>query len=243
MFKSLFKVPIPSVPVGSVIYAIGDVHGRADLLEQAFEKIEKDRSLRSFDTCYEVYLGDYVDRGPASKGALDLLIARTKNPGVVALRGNHEDVMLGTLEHPDALEKWRSVGGAETMMSYGLSGDLGKSRVSELELFANWLDVVPESHRTFLAGLNHSISIGDYFFAHAGVRPGISLEQQKPRDLMWIREEFLKSNKWHGKYIVHGHTPTERPDLRLNRMGIDTGAYITGKLTCLKLFESEKVFI
>lgn len=247
MIRSLLRyfsdVPVPKVPDGSVIYVVGDIHGRADLLEQKIETIENDRNLRRFDTYQEIYLGDYVDRGPGSPRVLDLLIARTAIPGVVTLRGNHEHVMGGTFAQPELLERWRFMGGLETMMSYGLSYELAKGGSSTLQLHAKWLEAVPQAHKEFLEGLVYSISVGDYFFAHAGIRPGIALERQDPRDLMWIREIFLQSKRWHGLFVVHGHTPTEKPDFQHNRLGIDTGAYITGNLTVLKLFGTEKVIL
>ncbi|WP_420335678.1 metallophosphoesterase family protein [Roseibium sp.] len=242
-FKSLLSYPTCRMPKGCWVYAIGDIHGRADLLEQAFEKIDLDRSRGNFDTYHQVFLGDYVDRGPQSKTVIDLLIARLNETKAIALRGNHESLLVDSFESSATLKRWSYLGGLETMMSYGLPIKIRNSGPLLERLRADWEHAFPMGHRKFLSQLQYSASIGDYFFAHAGVRPGVSLDSQEPADLMWIRDEFLNSNRWHGKYIVHGHTPSESPIVLPNRMCIDTGAYITGNLTCVKLFDEQVVFL
>lgn len=242
-FKSLLPFPKHRIPEGCSVYAVGDIHGRADLLEQAFEKIDLDRSRGSFDTYQELFLGDYVDRGPDSRTVVDLLIARVGATRAIALRGNHESLLEGSFESSATLRHWSYLGGLETMMSYGLPIKVRGSSAFPEKLRADWEYAFPSNHRNFLSQLQYSASIGDYFFAHAGVRPGVSLENQKPADLMWIRDDFLNSNRWHGKFVVHGHTPSETPIVLPNRMCIDTGAYITGNLTCVKLFEEQIVFL
>ncbi len=238
--RSRFRVPRPEAPEGTVIYAIGDIHGRADLLKQALDKIERDKERTAFDTCVEVYLGDYVDRGPDSKSVIDLLIQRRRDVGAVTLRGNHESIMMTCLDDPAAIARWCNLGGLETIESYGVPLPLPLPDSDIDDLHAGFVAAVPASHRAFLSALQLSYSCGDYFFAHAGVRPGVPLDRQTPQDLMWIRDDFLGSTRWHGKYIVHGHTPKEKPDLHRNRAGIDTGAYMTGNLTCLKLFSDQQ---
>jgi len=225
----------PSLPPGYRIYAVGDIHGRADLLENLFKIIDLDMSKNPPERAIEVFLGDYIDRGPASKQTLDMLIDRSHKRDSVFLMGNHELSILEFLENPTRLHDWRQFGGLQTLMSYGLQPSLIPRAFEQLELVNALLEVLPQEHLVFLKNLRYSFSCGDFFFVHAGVRPGVLLEQQNEFDLLWIRNEFLESTENFGKYIVHGHTPVAKPDVRPNRINIDTGAYATGNLTLLKI--------
>jgi serine/threonine protein phosphatase 1 len=218
------------------VYVIGDIHGRDDLLAAMHARILADAADADDVERVVVYLGDYVDRGRRSFEVIDRLIAEPL-PGftMVALRGNHEDMMLDFLEGPpDPL--WLMNGGLATIASYGVDidwNDLALSRLDPLrDAFAR---AVPDSHRAFLDRLRLLHVNGDYLFVHAGVRPGRPLDRQEPRDLMWIRGPFLATDSDFGKRVVHGHTIVARPEVRANRIGIDTGAFHTGRLTCLVL--------
>lgn len=232
----------PSIPAGMRIYAVGDVHGRADLLYDTFARIDADRMAYPGVYSFDVFLGDYIDRGPDSRLVVDLLLARSSVRDAVFLRGNHETYMLEFLQNPSVLDEWRNFGGLETLMSYGLSPLLNPDPAEQIELAAALQSVLPESHLAFYQSLPHCLSYGDYFFVHAGVRPEIPLDQQQEHDLLWIRDEFLLHEESFGKMVVHGHTPVREPDFRPNRINIDTGAYATGRLTCL-VIEGESTAI
>jgi serine/threonine protein phosphatase 1 len=225
----------PALPDGVVVHAVGDVHGCSGLLDQVFGQIDRDRATLGAKCFIEVYLGDYVDRGPDTRGVIERLIARRETRDVKLLRGNHEAVMQAVWRGTDRLELWEQYGGIETMGSYGVAPRLPATLPNLMVMRRAWKAVFPAGHRRFLEGLQNSYSIGGYFFAHAGIRPGVALERQSEADLLWIRGEFLNSPADHGKVVVHGHTPVAEPELRANRINIDTGAFITGRLTCLRL--------
>jgi len=159
------------------------------------------------------------------------------------LMGNHEEFALQFTQDPRLLPQWKSIGGLNTVLSYGVTPPRGQDEKTERELALAFLHSLPESHRRFLQGLALTFSSGDYFFVHAGVRPGIPLRAQSQRDLLWIRDDFLLHEEDFGKMIVHGHTPTREPDIRSNRINIDTGAYATGRLTCLILEDDQMGFL
>jgi serine/threonine protein phosphatase 1 len=232
----------PTLPQGVRVYVVGDIHGRADLLDDVLSRIDRDLRRDSPLRAVQVFLGDYVDRGPSSKNVIDSLIGRLASHEVVCLKGNHEDCLLAFLRDPSTLEYWSQLGGLETLKSYGLRLPAGGLTLTSDELASNFSAVMPESHRRFLGALRLSFTLGDFFFVHAGVRPGVPLSEQKEDDLLWIRDEFLRSGKEFGKMIIHGHTPTIEPDVRRNRIGIDTGAFATGILTCL-VIENETIAI
>lgn len=238
--KFLRKRKKPTVPEGVGLYVTGDIHGRADCLEAVFDKIDSDPRRANFDRCVEIYLGDYVDRGPDSRRVLTLLIERANQKSIVTLRGNHETMMQAALADDAEMSDWCKFGGLETMSSYGVavSLPLNAERISNMSL--EWRHIVPNWHKEFLENLVHTHEEGDYFFVHAGVRPGVLLANQSVQDLLWIREEFLESSAWHGKVIVHGHTPVQSAEFLSNRINIDTGAYITGNLTCLRLHGGQR---
>jgi len=225
----------PRLPDGIRVYAVGDIHGRADLLNQMFAVIDADLASSPVSRSIEVYLGDYVDRGPYSGDTLDLLIERSHIREAVCLKGNHEAYLLEVLRDPTKLEEWQQFGGLQTLMSYGIQPSLYPDAAEQIELIRMLIKAMPGRHLKFLRSLKPSFVCGDFFFVHAGVRPGISLKEQEEADLLWIRDDFLESKANFGKYIVHGHTPVREPDIRPNRINIDTGAYATGNLTLLRI--------
>lgn len=235
---------------GQVVYAIGDIHGQLELLDQLLETIARDfHALKRGDRPVLVFVGDYVDRGPMSKGVIDRLIelgAKAPPDGfqVRTLMGNHEQTMLAFLENPEAGPAWVEFGGGETLMSYGV--DRPPSR-AEPEV---WREVqvalrrnLPSEHVTFLRGLELSAVYGDYLFVHAGVRPGVPLDRQNPEDLLWIRGDFLSQPHRLDYVVVHGHTPDEEPFIGPSRINIDTGAYATGVLTAVRLTEGPPIVL
>jgi len=225
----------PSTPAGQRIYAVGDVHGRADLLSEIFARIDQDCRAYPTKNPLQIYLGDYIDRGPHSREVIDLLIMRQQKHDVVCLKGNHEALALQFLSDPEILPQWKSLGGDATLRSYGISSGRGDDTRSQREAAIAFHQALSEKHRAFMEGLVLSHTCGDFFFVHAGVRPGVSLDKQSPYDLLWIREEFLLCEEDFGKVVVHGHTPVGKPDIQPNRINIDTGAYATGRLTCVVL--------
>jgi serine/threonine protein phosphatase 1 len=237
------KKVAPRTADGVRIYAIGDVHGRADLLAPLFAGIDADMTAFPASQVIEVLLGDYIDRGLQSREVLDMLISRSRRHQMVCLTGNHETYIPSFLHNPEILDQWRSFGGLETLLSYGVTPSLNPDQKERRELAEAFDRALPSSHRWFLSNLNRSFSCGDYFFAHAGVRPGVPLSEQHEDDLLWIREDFLLHEHGFGKIVIHGHTPVKEPDIRPNRINIDTGAYATSKLTCLVLEDDHMTFI
>ena len=223
----------PHLPDGVRIYAIGDVHGRADLLEQVFTKIDAHLAAHPVLRPVQVLIGDYIDRGPASREVLDRLINRTESNEMVLLKGNHETFIFEFLRDPSVLQSWSQMGGLETLMSYGLNPSFKPDNAAQKELAIALRAALPKSHLIFLGSLQSSFSCGGFFFVHAGVRPRGPLAKQRDEDLLWIRDDFLLHEGDFGKIIIHGHTPVREIDIRPNRINIDTGAYATGKLTCL----------
>jgi serine/threonine protein phosphatase 1 len=223
----------PRLPDKVRIYAVGDVHGRADLLDQVLSRIDAD--LKAHPDCQplQIFLGDYIDRGPSSRSVLDLLINRARTHDVVCLKGNHEAYFLEFLKNPAVLDDWQRFGALETLMSYGLKPSKKADATVQMELAKELSIFLPKHHRRFLRSLAPCFTCGDFFFVHAGVKPGVPLSQQREVDLLWIRDDFLLCEDDFGKVIVHGHTPVRAPDIRANRINIDTGAYATGRLTCL----------
>lgn len=223
---------IPSLPHGLRIYAIGDVHGRFDLLQAMADKVAADIKHAPPTESVEVFLGDYVDRGPQSCDVLDwLLSAAPIADRRICLLGNHEDMMLGALSDQTVLANWLVNGGEATLASYGTTA-LPPAPDTRLTAIA---EAIPLRHRTFLAGLPRRVEFGTYLFVHAGIDPRRPLNAQDPDDLIWIRSPFVNSNADFGRIVVHGHTPVGEPDFRENRINIDTGAVFSGKLTCLVL--------
>jgi serine/threonine protein phosphatase 1 len=240
---SHIEAPRPRAPEGTRLYAIGDIHGRLDLLDEVLARIDADMAAHPTSNATRIFLGDYIDRGPDSKRVLDRLISCCVAQPTVCLMGNHEAYLREFLKNPDVLSVWRRYGGLETLLSYGLAPTM-KTEAQEYRRLASDLNrLLPSSHREFLSGLKEYFICGDFFFVHAGVRPGISLTEQSEDDLLWIREDFLQCEDDLGKVVVHGHTPVLEPDVRPNRINIDTGAYATGRLTCLVLESDEFRFV
>lgn len=214
---------------------MSDIHGCADLLQDMFRVIDRDLANVGSRRAIHVFLGDYVDRGPDSNRTIELLIERGRRHESVFLKGNHEAFLLDVLEDPAQLQAWRQFGGLQTLASYGLKPSLNPDPAEQDELIRQLTETIPSHHMKFFRSLRARFVCGDFFFVHAGVRPGVALAKQEEQDLLWIREEFLQSNRNFGKYIVHGHTPVQEPDIRANRVNIDTGAYATGNLTLLTI--------
>lgn len=237
----------PAVPDGTRVYAVGDIHGSAHLLDALMDRICVDAEVRPGpERNLLVFLGDYVDRGLESPRVIETLIEGPP-PGFeqVCLMGNHEEAMISFLEDIKVGSMWLRNGGGETLLSYGASLPSGMSSVNDrLEAARRSLrEKLPASHRAFLTSLPLFHVEGDYLFVHAGVRPKVTLADQHRNDLLWIREEFLNSKADLGHMVVHGHTIQREPDIRANRIGIDTGAYATGILTCLVLEGTERRFL
>jgi serine/threonine protein phosphatase 1 len=208
--------------VASRVYAVGDIHGRLDLLLRIEAQIEADLAVRPTASPLVCYLGDYIDRGPASAGVVEHLVAsRRDNLRCVFLKGNHEDRMLAFLDEPAGNgPRWMTFGGRELETE---DWDAIRDRLAT---------AVPGKHLAFLRSLDLALRWGDYLFVHAGLDPARGLEAQDPHDLMWIREPFLSSDRDWGVRVVHGHVIAPEPVLRPNRIGLDTGAYKSGILTC-----------
>ncbi|MES3093833.1 metallophosphoesterase family protein [Sphingomonas aerolata] len=223
-----------SIPDGRRVYAVGDIHGCADLLDDLIAQIDADDAARGAAETTVIFLGDIVDRGPGSAAVIDRLIGyAAARADVRFLQGNHEEIFLGALDgEPKALRLFCRIGGRETVLSYGMDA-AEYERLDYEELVQRLAQLVPEAHRRFLAGFEDLITIGDYAFVHAGVRPGTPLEDQRGSDLRWIRDPFLDHRSPLDKMIVHGHTVIEEVQTMAHRIGIDTGAYATGRLTAL----------
>ena len=231
------------LPSGRRIYAVGDIHGCADLLSAVFARIDDDLKARPTAEPVQVLLGDYIDRGSNSRQVIEMLIARQRQHRLIPLKGNHEECASQFLHDPSALSRWKNIGGLNTVRSYGVTPTRSDDPRSQHEVAAALTKSMPESHRRFLQGLPLSFTCGDFFFAHAGVRPGVALQEQSQQDLLWIREDFLLHEEDFGKIVVHGHTPAREPEIRANRINIDTGAYATGRLTCLVLEDDQMSFL
>jgi serine/threonine protein phosphatase 1 len=231
----------PRAPAGVTIYAIGDIHGRADLLGQIHRRIEQDAARGEK---LVIYLGDYVDRGPDSRGVIDMLL---KQPPAgcrhVFLRGNHEQAMLDFLDNWEVARDWFTFGGEETLRSYGIDVPYAIDEATLRKVQGEVKVKVPMDHWAFMRMANWTEVAGDYLFVHAGIRPGTPWDRQLPDDLIWIREPFLRSKADHGKMVVHGHSISQGVEFRPNRIGIDTGAFATGVLTCLVLEGADRRLI
>lgn len=245
LFRSTHASPHhASAPPDTRIYVVGDIHGRADLLRDLREKVRCD-AREAPPRRVLVYLGDYVDRGPESAAVLEMLTAEPLEAfESVHLCGNHEAWMLAFLDDPAQGSGWMMNGGSATLLSYGVAAMGAAYRRDRLAAAqAELRKRLPPAHLAFLETLAFSHVEGDYLFVHAGIRPGVALDEQVPEDLVWIRDEFLYSDRDHGKVVVHGHTIVDEPELLDNRIGIDTGAFATGRLTCLVLEGAERRFI
>ncbi len=251
LFRKKKKIAVaapvnPRVPEGTIVWAIGDVHGRLDLLKPLVEAIMSDAAASDGDRKVVIFLGDYIDRGPDSRGVIRYLAELPRDAGIEwrFLKGNHEEAMLDFLDDPSTGPTWCEYGGDATLVSYGLRPPQLKHKPEAWKHVADDLDhKVTPAERSFLEGLELSLSVGDYFFAHAGARPGVALDQQSTRDLMWIRNSFLDSEIEFEKVVVHGHTPTPRVHVDARRIGVDTKAYASGLLSALDLRGSSRTLL
>lgn len=219
----------------SRLYAVGDIHGRLDLLRDLYARIEQD-SQDSDGPSVIIFLGDYVDRGPDSAGVIDFLLDEIDPRfAPVFLKGNHEDLWRRFLDQPEVGPAWFATGGVMTVVSYGIREGLAGQSADFPAIAARLRDAMPAAHHAFLDGLALNHRSGGYVFAHAGIRPRVPVERQDPEDLMWIRREFLSAGDFGGLCVVHGHSQvTEAVDLP-HRISVDTGAYHSGRLTCAVL--------
>src|SRR5688572_26357995 len=234
----------PSGKPGARAYAVGDIHGRLDLLDMLLARIEADIAARPPKRTFIVFLGDLIDRGPESAGVVERL--RTYRPSrakPIFLTGNHEEVLLRMLAgEKNILPSWLKFGGVQCAQSYGLD-PVALQRLDEEAALQLLQAKVPRAHREFLESFADTFRFGDYLFVHAGIRPGVALEEQDRFDLRWIREPFLSDAKTHGLMVVHGHTIVERVEERPNRIAIDTGAYHSGVLTALAVEDQQRWYL
>ena len=216
-----------SLPSGQRVYAIGDIHGRLDLLQALSSKLRNDIQDAPSESSIIVMLGDYIDRGPHSAGVIDWLLAGNMPAPIIALRGNHEATLLDFLADASVLDNWRHFGGLETLASYGVDVRDAMRGRNYAAAQAKLRELLPPAHQKFFERTRLSWSSGDYFFCHAGVRPNVPLKRQEEKDLLWIRDEFNGFRGSFEKMIVHGHTPVAEPEILTNRINVDTGAYAT----------------
>lgn len=233
----------PAIPAGTRVYAIGDIHGCFDLYQKLLSQIEADNAARAPAKVVVILLGDLVDRGPNSK---EVVAAAMVKPAFaddhVVLRGNHEEIFLDAFtDSARVLDVWSQVGGQATLASYGISAQYVFKGPEALERVLR--NEIPRTHIAFLSSLPINHQIGDYFFVHAGVRPGVPLDRQTERDMLWIRNSFLDSTDYHGAVIVHGHTPVEEVEDEPNRIGLDTGAYLSGVLSAVGLEGEDRWYL
>lgn len=245
VFSKLFRrpaTPAPRVPDDIVVYAIGDVHGRLDCLDELLAQIDADAAGNGRRRVL-VFLGDLIDRGPDSRGVVERVKALCADADAHCLCGNHEELLLSAAEGGrQALGVFARVGGRETLLSYGVD-DAAYEREDLKGVQRLIAEHVPADHLAFLRGLPDKLVIGDYAFVHAGVRPGVPIDAQKASDLRWIRSPFLEHVGRYDRFVVHGHTVSDQADIRANRIGIDTGAYRSGRLTALVLERDTRRFL
>jgi serine/threonine protein phosphatase 1 len=229
---------------GARAYAVGDIHGRLDLLDLLLARIHADMAARRPRRTFIIFLGDLVDRGPDSAGVVERLRTyRPEGARTIFLAGNHEEVLLRMLSGEQGiLPSWLKFGGLECARSYGID-PAGLKRLDEEAALQLLRAKIPSAHREFLESFADTFRFGDYLFVHAGIRPGVAIEQQAPFDLRWIREPFLTDSKHHGVMVVHGHTIVERVEERPNRIAIDTGAYHSGQLTALAVEDEQRWYL
>ena len=247
---------ITTAPQGECIYAIGDIHGRCDLLERLIVEIEQDAAkLPEGTRATIVFLGDYIDRGLQSRDVIELLLSdRLSAFETIFLMGNHEEALLKFLEDESFGSQWVRYGGGETLYSYGFQppntrGSLGSheamatARSAWSKLWTAFRDRMPPEHLEFYQSLKSYHAAGDYLFVHAGLRPDVDMNEQSTRDMLWIRDEFLDDTRQFSHLIVHGHTPAETVYRDNRRIGLDTGAFLSGKLSAARFFGEDVTFL
>jgi len=232
----------PALKIGTRIYVVGDIHGQVNCLAQAVERIACDANARPIESIVTVFVGDYVDKGLASKEVIETLINEHRIGSKVMLRGNHEEMMVSALNDISCMKKWCAVGGIQTLFSYGVDVRevmIGRGYEAAQVAFAKAL---PSAHLAWLQGLLNRYEHGDYFFCHAGINPDKPINEQEARDLLWIRGKFTENGRIRTKIVVHGHSPVERFEVKPNRINVDTGAFTTGKLACVAL-EADRIVV
>lgn len=243
----VIEAPVARVPHGQRVYAVGDIHGRLDLFDQLLQRIEQDDAARGPADTTLILLGDLVDRGPESRGVVERAMALADGAGATGrkvrlLAGNHEEMLLSSLDDEEVLRHFLRHGGKETILSFGV--DPAAFAAATMEEAQQMLrDAVPADVLAFIETMEDRIALGDYLFVHAGVDPRLPLEEQKTGELRWIREPFLSHPDSFGPVVVHGHSIREAAEDKGNRIGIDTGAYMSGKLTALMLEGTERRFL
>jgi serine/threonine protein phosphatase 1 len=231
------------IPDGERVYAIGDIHGRADLLTKVLAKIDAHRGAHPAPTSHEIFMGDYIDRGPQSRRVIEMIMERAKKTNLVALAGNHEEILLRAASDPNAFGDWMQFGGREALLSYGIVAPLHFRDRDIEEAMMQMQEKIPAEHFDFFENLPAMHLVGDYVFVHAGLRPNVRLTEQTRRDVLWIRQGFLNYRAAFPGKVVHGHTPVRQPEIHPNRINIDTGAFVTGNLTCLVLEGGQASFL
>lgn len=248
LFKTRTAKPkrLPAaVPAGVVVWAVGDIHGRLDLLDPLLDHMLQDLSRSSAERKVIVFLGDYIDRGPDSRGVLERLAELAENASIECrfIQGNHEERMLAFLDDPSVGPSWCEYGGTEALASFGLKPPaMAHKTQAWAPVAADLAHRLTKRQRALLDRLEASVSIGGYFFAHAGARPGVPLADQSDRDLMWIRGSFLDDPEPFEQIVVHGHTPSRDVHVDGRRIGVDTGVYKWDMLSAVRL-EDERVQI
>lgn len=252
MFSKLFRRVSANIsvsrtfagPPGKRLYAVGDIHGRLDLLDDLLEQINGDLATRPISNAAVVFLGDLIDRGPQSAGVIERLCTLGAFPAnTLCLLGNHEEALLRVLAaEPGLAYDWLGYGGDACAASYGVD-PVALTAMDEARIAATLSKAIPSHHISYLKGCGDTISFGDYLLVHAGIRPGVPIGDQEPKDLRWIRQPFLSDAHDHGCMVIHGHTISERVEQRTNRIGIDTGAYRTGVLTAAVVEGTDLHFI
>jgi serine/threonine protein phosphatase 1 len=236
-FPRFWKSRPPSLahalPAGLRVYAVGDVHGRYDCLQRIEDRIARhEATLPAADTLV-IFLGDYIDRGPQSREVLERLTqGQFAGHATRFVLGNHEDAMLGFLDDPTAHVDWLNFGGVATLASYGVRAAAAPDRAALEAMREGLVEALPPTHLRLLRDLDLWIKLGDYLFVHAGIRPGLALEDQRRSDLLTIREPFLSTKASLSWRVVHGHTVLPQASIGPVRISLDTGAYATGRLSC-----------
>lgn len=233
---------VPLLTPGQRVYAVGDIHGRLDLFDFLIGAIEQDDAARGDAFTTVILLGDLIDRGPDSAAVVARAKEWSKDRHLEFIKGNHEEMLIASLDDREVLRGFLRYGGRETVLSYGVHPrDLLEADFEELQLMM--AEAIPREHIEFLDGFQKFIRNGDYLFVHAGIRPQTPIEHQLGKDCRWIREPFLSHEGDFGAFVIHGHTITEEPQIRSNRIGIDTGAFVHGTLTAIGLEGADRWFI
>jgi serine/threonine protein phosphatase 1 len=228
-------LPVPdqyALPEGVRVYAIGDIHGCDDLLVDLLAAIDAHLRIEPVARPIEVVLGDFIDRGPDSRGVIDRLMAAPEGRRRVVLRGNHEQWLLEALRDPRRIEGWLMEGGHQTLASFDAAPERLRRPLDAEALAAEAREKIGRERLEFVASTKLCAQIGDFLFVHAGLRPGRPLTSQAPDDLLWIREPFLSGRLDFPFMIVHGHTPANDVEVVGGRLGVDVGAYARNRLAC-----------